>query len=101
MSDTTPQVVSRTADDLQALLHEAEEALSTTAGEKYEELRGRLRAALDTGKYSLDRLRAEAIRRGKQADQLVRANPYYAIGVAAGLGAIVGILVNRRCSNSR
>jgi ElaB/YqjD/DUF883 family membrane-anchored ribosome-binding protein len=93
-----------TAEDLKALLHEAEQALSATAGEagdKFDELRDRLRAALDSGRYSFDRLRHEATLRAKQADQLVRDNPYYAIGIAAGVGAIVGILASRSCNSSR
>ena len=93
-----------TSVELKALLHEAEQALSNTAdsaGEKFDELRGRLREALDSGKYSLENIKAEALRRGKQADQLVRDNPYYAIGIAAGVGALIGILVSRSCSNSR
>lgn len=103
MSDTNQKTESHTTEDLRALLHEAEQALSETAGEageKFDELRDRLRMALDSGKYSLDRLRAEASRRAKQADQLVRDNPYYAIGIAAGVGAIIGILTARSC-NSR
>lgn len=103
MSDTTQTTEYHTADDLRALLHEAEQALSATAGEagdKFDELRDRLRTALDTGKYSLDRIRAEAARRAKQADQLVRDNPYYAIGIAAGIGAVIGILTARSCSSS-
>jgi ElaB/YqjD/DUF883 family membrane-anchored ribosome-binding protein len=92
-----------TSADLKALLHEAEQALSNTAdsaGEKFDELRGRLREALDSGKYSLENIKAEAIRRGKQADQLVRDNPYYAVGIAAGVGALIGILVARSYSNN-
>lgn len=95
---------SSTAEDLKTLLHEAEQALSSTAGEagdKFEELRERLRDALDSGKYSLERLRAEATRRAKQADEAVHEHPYYAIGIAAGVGAIIGILVSRSCSSSR
>ena len=105
MSTATSQKSdSHTSDDLKALLHEAEQALSNTAGEageKFDDLRERLRDALETSKYSFDHLRSEATRRAKQADQLVRDNPYYAIGVAAGVGALVGILVSRSCSSSR
>jgi len=96
--------VESTAADLKALLHEAEQALSSTAGEagdKFQELRDRLRDALESGKYSLDHIRAEAARRARQADQMVRDNPYYAVGIAAGVGAIIGILVSRSCSSSR
>ena len=101
---TSPKSESQTAEELRALLHEAEAALSSTAGEageKFDELRERLRDALDTGKYSFERLRTEATRRAKQADQLVRENPYYAIGVAAGVGALIGILVSRSYNSSR
>jgi ElaB/YqjD/DUF883 family membrane-anchored ribosome-binding protein len=94
---------SQAGDDLKTLLHEAEQALSNTAGQagdKFDELRERLRDALGNGKHSLERLRTEATRRAKQADQLVRDNPYYAIGIAAGVGAVVGILISRS-NNSR
>jgi ElaB/YqjD/DUF883 family membrane-anchored ribosome-binding protein len=82
---------------LRVLLHDAERALSTTAdaaGEKFTELRGRMRSALDAG-------RAEASRRAQQADEMVHEHPYYAVGIAAGVGALIGILVSRRFSNSR
>ncbi len=103
MSDTTKSSESHTSDDLKALLQEAEQALSSTAGEageKFDELRSRLRSAIDSGKYSMERMRAEAVRRAQQADKLVRENPYHAIGVAAAVGAIVGLLVARRCHSS-
>ena len=82
---------------LKVLLHDAERALSNTAGaagEKFEALRERMRSALDAG-------RDEAKRRAKQADEMVHDHPYYAVGIAAGVGALVGILVSRRFSNSR
>ncbi len=104
MTEVTEKIESHTAEDLKALLHEAERALSSTAGEagdNFDELRSRLRSAIDHGKYSLEQLRQDAKRRIQQADQLVRENPYYAVGVAAGVGAIVGLLVSRRWSTSR
>jgi ElaB/YqjD/DUF883 family membrane-anchored ribosome-binding protein len=82
---------------LQVLLHDAEKALSNTAGvagEKIAELRERMRDALDAG-------RAEATRRAKQADEMVHEHPYYAVGIAAGIGALIGILISRSGSNSR
>lgn len=103
MSDTTQMIESHAGEDLRALLQEAEQALAGTvgdAGEKFDELRSRLRSAIDNGKYSMQRLRAEALRRAQQADKLVRENPYYAVGVAAGVGAVVGLLVARRCHHS-
>lgn len=88
---------SEATSDLKVLLHDAERALSHTteaAGEKFAELRERMRSALDAG-------RAEATRRVRQADELVHEHPYYAVGIAAGVGALIGIIVSRSCSNSR
>jgi ElaB/YqjD/DUF883 family membrane-anchored ribosome-binding protein len=103
MSDKSQAATIDTQHDLKALLREAEQALSNTAGEageKVEELRERLREAVNQGRYSLENIRAETIRRAKQADAVVRENPYYAIGVAAGVGALIGVLVSRSCSSS-
>jgi len=104
MSDPNQKTETTGAEDLRALLQEAEEALSQTAGaagDKFDELRNRLRATLDQGRYSLSRIRSEAVRRAKQADHLVHEHPYYAVGVAAGVGALVGIIVSRSCNGSR
>lgn len=90
--------------ELRTLLREAEKALSHTtseAGEKFDELRERLRDALTEGRFSLDNIRNETVRRAKQADQLVRDNPYYAVGIAAGIGALIGIIASRSMSSRR
>ncbi|HEY4302712.1 MAG TPA: hypothetical protein VGM73_17715 [Candidatus Didemnitutus sp.] len=92
---------SASAEDLRALLQEAEQALSDEASDRFDDLRERLRSALEDGRHSLERLRDEATRRARQADKLVRDNPYAAIGVAAGVGALIGIIVSRSCSSSR
>ena len=100
---TKTKPASHTVDDLKSLLHEAESALSNTtgaAGDKFDELRDRLRTAVDEGKHSLDHLRRQASRRAKQADQLVRQNPYYAVGIAAGIGALIGIVAVRSYGSS-
>lgn len=91
---------SLTADELRALLREAEQALSNATGEtseQFSDLIERLRAAVGEGRDTLERLREQAMRQAKHADQLVRENPYMAIGVAAGVGALIGILVARGC----
>lgn len=92
-----------THHDLKDLIQEAEQALSHSAGEtgeKFEELRERLRSAIDHGRTTFENLRSETVRHAKQADALIRDNPYYAIGVAAGVGALIGILVSRSCQRS-
>ena len=104
MAHATTSSEAQSTADLQALLREAEQALANTAGDvgvNFGALREKLRVALDGNKDSLDRLRAEAARRTRQADRFVRDNPYYAIGVAAGVGALVGLLISRSCNSSR
>ncbi len=94
--------VSTPTTDIKSLLREAEEALSDTVadtGDKFAELRDRLHAAAVNNGYSFENLRNQATRRAKQADQLVRDNPYYAVGIAAGVGAVIGILVSRGCGS--
>src|SRR3954462_1327931 len=89
---------SSTPDNIRALLHDVESALSETTGEaaeKFTELRERLREVLAEGESKFERVRGEAVRRAKQADHFVRENPYYAVGIAAGVGALVGLLVSR------
>lgn len=100
MSNTASTSASSetTADELRELLREAEEALTHSAGEtdgKFDGLRDRLRGVLADGKESLDRFRTEAKRQAKRADQLVRSHPYEAIGIAAGVGALIGFLFAR------
>jgi ElaB/YqjD/DUF883 family membrane-anchored ribosome-binding protein len=102
MSTKTESSTDNPATDLKALLREAEKALGSTsgeAGEKFDELRDRLRAALSNDRFSFDAIKQETVRRAKQADTLVRENPYYTAGIAAGIGAIVGILVSRSMSS--
>jgi ElaB/YqjD/DUF883 family membrane-anchored ribosome-binding protein len=99
---TQSQVDDVSTPDLKSLIREAEEALTDTVadtGDKFAELRERLRAAAVHNGYSFENLRNQATRRAKQADQLVRDNPYYAVGIAAGVGAVIGILVSRSCGS--
>jgi len=102
MSTKTESPTDNPPADLKALLREAEKALASTsgeAGEKFDELRDRLRAALSNDHFSFDAIKQETVRRARQADALVRENPYYTAGIAAGIGALVGILVSRSMSS--
>ena len=102
MSTKTETPSDNPTAELRALLREAEKALANTtseAGENFDDLRERLRTALANGHFSLASLRQETMRRARQADQLVRENPYYSVGIAAGIGAVIGILVSRRLSS--
>lgn len=98
MAENNESATTTTPEEIRALLHDVEAALSETTGEaaeKFSELRERLQAVLAEGQSSFERLKTQAVRHARDADHFVRENPYYAVGIAAGVGALVGILLSR------
>lgn len=91
------------AEAMGTLAEDARNLMSATAdvaGEKVGEARKRLAAALQSGKEIYGRVREKAVEGAKAADEAVHEHPYQAIGIAFGVGAIVGYLVSRRCSRN-
>ena len=84
------------AEDARALMA----ATADVAGEKVAEARTCLAAALESAKEIEGRVRDKAAEGAKPADEAVRDNPYQAIGIAFGVGALVGYLAMRRCSRT-
>jgi ElaB/YqjD/DUF883 family membrane-anchored ribosome-binding protein len=87
------EALSALAEDARVLLA----ATSDVAGEKVSEARRRLAVALENGKDIYGRVREKAVVGAKAADEAVRENPYQAIGIAFGIGAIAGFLIAREC----
>ena len=83
------------AEDARALMA----ATADVAGEKAGEARKRLVAALERGRELYGRVREKAVDCAKATDGAVHEHPYQAIGIAFGVGALVGYLISRR--NSR
>ena len=91
------------ANDLGTLAEDARALMTATAdvaGDKVGEARERLGAALDSAKEIAGRVKQKAIEGAKATDQAVHEHPYQAIGIAFGVGAIVGYLIARRCSRN-
>lgn len=89
------------SNDLGALAEDARALMAATtdmAGEKVEEARQRLAATLDSGKEICGRVKEKAVEGAKAADEAMREHPYQAIGIALGVGAIIGYLIAHRCS---
>jgi ElaB/YqjD/DUF883 family membrane-anchored ribosome-binding protein len=84
------------ADDARALMA----ATADVAGEKVGEARKRLAAALDSAKEIAGRVRDQAAESAKAADEVVHEHPYQAIGIAFGVGVLIGCLAARRCSRN-
>ena len=98
------QETQATSHDLGKLAEDARALMTATAdvaGEKVGEARQRLAAALDRAKEIGGCVRDKAIAGAKVADKTVRENPYQAIAIGVGVGAVVGYLLGRRCSHSR
>ncbi|HXU42429.1 MAG TPA: DUF883 family protein [Burkholderiales bacterium] len=78
--------------DLRAVLADAEELLRATAdeaGPKVQEVRARAEESLRAAREHLKSA-------GGELDSQVRANPWAAVGIAAGVGLVVGILLSRK-----
>ena len=88
--------MSTLAEDARALMA----ATADVAGDKIGEARKRLAAALESGKELAGQVRDKAIAGAKVADETVREHPYQAIGIALGVGAVIGYLLARRCSHN-
>lgn len=89
--------------DLKRVLADAEALLKATAGDGAEELlqvRGRLQATLSQAKDGLIEAQAAVADKAKAAakatDGYVHENPWKAIGVAAGVGLLLGVVIGRR-----
>ena len=90
-----------TRNDMGTLAEDARALMAATAdvaGEKVGEARNRLAAALERGKEIYGRVREKAVEGAKAADEAVHQHPYQAIGIAFGVGALIGYLAARRCS---
>ena len=90
-------------DDFSTMLSEAEDLLkraSNETGERAKDLRAQVEAKLLAAKLRLQELEGEAMDRARAAarvtDDYVHDNPWRAVGVAAAVGLLIGLLMNRR-----
>jgi ElaB/YqjD/DUF883 family membrane-anchored ribosome-binding protein len=79
-------------EDAQALLA----ATAHVAEEKVVEARKRLTAAIEKGKETWNTVQEKAMAGAKATDQVIRDNPYKALGIALGVGGLIGYLLRRR-----
>ncbi len=89
--------------DFKVVVADAEELLRATAnqaGDMATELRGKIQTRLADAKVRLADAEAVMVDKaklvGRAADDYVHDNPWRSVGVAAGIGLIVGLLIGRR-----
>ena len=56
------------------------------------ELRAKLESVVEKAKEACDRLQEQTAAAAKATDRTIRENPYQALGVAFGVGVLVGVL---------
>jgi len=100
---TTEANAEKVLSDLRTLAHEADELLKATVGQagdkvndRVNEVRSRLARTLDSAKATCHQLEEKAIAGAKATDRAIREHPYESLGVAFGVGLLIGVLVARR-----
>ena len=86
-------------DDQERLAEEARAFLDATVevgGEKVAQARQRLAAVLDKVRETCEAVRDKTMEGARAADDSIREHPYAALGMAFGIGAVLGCLLTRR-----
>lgn len=94
---------TKLVEDLKVVMHDAEALLKATAassGEKLQEVRAKAEESLRQARERLVQVEEEAVKRAKEVaqatEEYVRENPWQSVGIAAGIGLLVGLLLSRR-----
>ena len=99
MEDEQGDVRSTIRESVRELVRDAEEMLRATAGdlsEKAKVARARLADAVERDKEAGEQLQEKTAEAAKATDKIIRAHPYESIGVAFGVGLLLGLLFTRR-----
>jgi ElaB/YqjD/DUF883 family membrane-anchored ribosome-binding protein len=102
MNDMTDVTREKLIADFKVVLADAEELLKATAtqtGDKATELREKVAEHLKRAKYRIQEEQEKVVTRTKEVanatDDYVHENPWQAVGVAAGVGFLLGLLLGR------
>jgi len=94
---------SQLINEFKAVITDAEALLKATAntsGEKIAEVRSKAEKSLSIAKAKLadaqDEMLAKTKAAAKVTDVYVHENPWRSIGLAAGVGVVIGLLIGRR-----
>jgi ElaB/YqjD/DUF883 family membrane-anchored ribosome-binding protein len=86
----------RIAEDLRALVSEAEALLRSTTNAGGAEMQERAQATLQDLRARLSTLEDTMRSRARDVDSYVRENPWQAVAVAGGVALLLGLVMGRR-----
>jgi ElaB/YqjD/DUF883 family membrane-anchored ribosome-binding protein len=85
--------------DFRTLAHDAEALLKATADDASDHAkraRARLMSALEAANDSIEQVEEKLAAGAKVADRAIREHPYESIGIALGIGFLIGVLISRK-----
>jgi ElaB/YqjD/DUF883 family membrane-anchored ribosome-binding protein len=95
--------VDKLLADLQTVVTDAEALLRATAnqaGEKVQEARAKAAESLTAARERLAEIQEGALEQAREfvstGEEYVQRNPWQAVGIAAGIGVLIGLLLRRR-----
>ena len=89
----------RLIGDLKNVVHDAQDVLRDKAEEASEKAcaaRERLLSTVEKAKACGENLQSKAVAGVKATDKVIREHPYQTIGIALGVGILVGYVINRK-----
>lgn len=103
MAPDTVVTAEKLAKDLKVVITDAEELLRATAsqaGEKVAAARDKVQDSVHQARAKLAEVEDVIIDNGKRAarvaDEYVQDHPWRAVGIAAAVGLVIGMLISRR-----
>lgn len=103
MNASNEVTTDKLVEDLKTVMQDAEallKATSTQTGERIQEVRARAEESLRQARVRLTQVEEDALKQAREVadatEEYVRENPWQSVGVAAGVGLLLGLLISRR-----
>lgn len=95
----TKEAADRLLADLRAVVRDGQDLLKAGVGdlsEKGKEAKARLEEALQRARETCEQAESKAGEAAHAAENAIREHPFTSVGIAFGVGVLLGALINRR-----
>lgn len=103
MNASSEVTTDKLVQDLKTVMEDAEALLRATSsqtGERIQEVRARAEESLRQARARLSQVEEDALKQAREVadatEEYVRENPWQSVGIAAGVGLLLGLLLSRR-----